>query len=128
MDENGESIIVEIDEAKFGKTKVTRGHHGHPVEGVWVFRIVERTARRRCFFITVPNRTALILIPIIRRYVREGSTIYSDQWRPYRRLGALGVYQHFDVNHSREFTNEIRDEDGFMIRLIHTNTIEGLST
>ncbi|CDH61140.1 predicted protein [Lichtheimia corymbifera JMRC:FSU:9682] len=49
IDENGDRIIVEIDEAKFGKTKVTRGRHGHPVEGVCVFGMVQRTGRRRCF-------------------------------------------------------------------------------
>ncbi|KAI8324220.1 hypothetical protein EDC96DRAFT_472552, partial [Choanephora cucurbitarum] len=33
FDENGNSIVVEIDESKFGKRKYFRGHH---VEGVWV--------------------------------------------------------------------------------------------
>jgi hypothetical protein len=36
----GPGVIVEIDEAKFGKRKYNRGHR---VEGAWVFGGVERT-------------------------------------------------------------------------------------
>ncbi|KAF7720450.1 hypothetical protein EC973_008600, partial [Apophysomyces ossiformis] len=32
-DENGEPIVVELDESKFRKRKYHRGHH---VEGVWI--------------------------------------------------------------------------------------------
>lgn len=87
--------------------------------------MVERTGRRRCFFTAVPDRTARTLIPIIRTYVREGSMIYSDQWRPYQRLRSLGMYDHDDVNHSQEFTRERRDRHGNLVRVVHTNTIEG---
>jgi hypothetical protein len=40
IDSNGNPIIVEINESKFGKVKY---HRGHRVEGVWVVGGVERT-------------------------------------------------------------------------------------
>ncbi|KCZ80452.1 hypothetical protein H312_02128 [Anncaliia algerae PRA339] len=49
----GKNIIVEIDESKFGKVKY---HKGHRVEGVWVFGMTERTAKRRIVVLPVPDR------------------------------------------------------------------------
>ncbi|OBZ81297.1 hypothetical protein A0J61_10655 [Choanephora cucurbitarum] len=61
-DENGNSIIVKIDELKFGKRKHFRGHH---VGGVWVVGGVERTPQRRCFLVVVPDQSARTLLSII---------------------------------------------------------------
>ncbi|KAI8373361.1 hypothetical protein BD560DRAFT_489266 [Blakeslea trispora] len=44
VDFQGNPIIVEIDESKFGKRKYNRGHR---VDGVWVVGGVERTPERR---------------------------------------------------------------------------------
>ena len=39
------------------------------------------------------------LLPIIKREVIAGSTIYSDEWPAYNKLGEMG-YNHIKVNHS----------------------------
>jgi transposase-like protein len=75
---------------------------------------VELTAERKCFLVVVPNRTADTLTTIIHRFVRPGSTIYTDCWAGYSNLESLG-YAHRTVNHSQTF----RDGD------VCTNTIEG---
>lgn len=68
-EENGNRIIVEIDESKFGKRKSGKGHK---VDGVWVVGGVERTKDRKCFFVTVPNRNGNTLKLIIDFFVKAG--------------------------------------------------------
>jgi transposase-like protein len=109
----GPGIVVEIDEAKFGKRKY---HRGHRVEGVWIFGGIERTPERKVFAVRVENRSAETLVPIIQRYIRPGSIIHSDMWRSYAGLRDLG-YEHYTVNHSEHFV----DPDSYAC----TNTIEG---
>ncbi|KAG2213352.1 hypothetical protein INT45_004513 [Circinella minor] len=60
-DENGDRIIIEIDESKFGKRK---NHRGHRVEGVWVLGGVERTNKRKTFLAVVPRRDAQTLTEV----------------------------------------------------------------
>ena len=114
-DENGDRIIIEIDESKFGKRK---NHCGHRVEGVWVLGGVERTNSRKTFLVVVPRRDAQILTKVIRQFIRPGSLIYSDMWRAYNGLpdeeGMNWVYE--VVNHSIEF---ITDEG------VYINTVKG---
>ena len=76
----GEGIIVEIDEAKFGKRKY---HRGHRIEGVWVFGGVERTPERKMFVSVVEDRTAETLEAVIKQYIKPGSIVYSDLWKGY---------------------------------------------
>lgn len=52
----------------------------------------------------VKRRTARKLIPIIQKYVRQGSTLLSDDWPAYRRLSQHG-FIHYQVNHSRFFVH-----------------------
>ena len=52
--------IVEIDESKFC---IRKYHRGRRVDGVWVFGGIERESR--CFMVSVEDRTAATLIPII---------------------------------------------------------------
>ena len=69
-----EGRIVEIDESKFGKRKY---HRGSRVDGVWVFGGIERESRT-CFMVSVEDRTAATLIPIIiiKRYILPGTKVY----------------------------------------------------
>ena len=94
----GEGKVIEIDESKFGKRKYNRGRR---VDGCWVFGGVERDSDKS-FFVIVEDRTADTLIPLIQKFILPGTTIISDCWRSYHRLGSLG-YTHLTVNHSVEF-------------------------
>jgi transposase-like protein len=109
----GPNIVVEIDEAKFGKRKY---HRGHKVEGVWVVGGVERTAEKKIFVKVVRDRSSEILSQIILEHVKNGSVVFSDMWKGYNDLKRLG-FIHKTVNHSKNFKDP---ETG-----VHTNTIEG---
>lgn len=108
----GPGCIIEIDEAKFGKRKFNRGAR---VEGVWVFGMIERGSKR-CALVPVPDRTAATLTRMLLKFVRLGTTIYSDCWAAYVSLESLG-YIHGTVNHSEHFKDPVTG--------IHTNNIEG---
>lgn len=113
IDDDGNPIIVEIDESKFGKRKY---HRGHSVEGAWIVGGVEHTPQRKCFLLVVPDRTALTLDDIILNHVKPGSIVRTDCWRAYTNMTNLGMnLQHQTVNHS----------EGFRDGEVHTNTIEG---
>ncbi|XP_032671445.1 uncharacterized protein LOC116844262 [Odontomachus brunneus] len=99
---SGPGIIVEIDEAKFGRRKY---HKGRLITGQWLFGGVERH-NDRLFVVSVPDRTLAALIPIIRRYIASGSIIYSDCWRAYDAL-CKENYLHQTVNHSRNFVDRV---------------------
>ena len=98
----GEGKIVEIDESKFGKRKYNRGKH---VEGTWIFGGIERDSNGM-FMVTVNNRKSETLIPIIRKYIKPGTTIFSDYWKAYDCLPEYG-YIHGKVNHSKEFKSAV---------------------
>jgi len=103
---------VEIDESKFGKCKYNRGKR---VDCVWVFGGIERDSNPpKCFFVSVPDRSAATLVPIIKRFILPGTTILSDCWKAYSCLRDEG-YLHETVNHSVEFVSETG---------AHTNGIE----
>ena len=54
---------------------------------------------------TVRRKNRDTLLPLIRRYITEGSYIYSDEWEAYSNLTDEG-YVHERVNHSEEFISE----------------------
>ena len=94
----GQQSIVEIDESKFGKRKTKLFHfnldrrmfsfslfsgkynRGRKRDGVWVFGGVDRETDE-CFMVPVPDRKADTLLPIIKKFIRPGTTIYSDFWK-----------------------------------------------
>ena len=51
------------------------------VDGHWVFGGIER-GLKNAFMVVVPDRTKNTLIPVIHKYIRTGSIIMSDEWRP----------------------------------------------
>ncbi len=63
----------------------------------------------------VQDRTARTLIPHIKKFVKRGSKIRTDEWSGYRSLTERHGYEHETVDHSRE--EWVRGD-------IHTNTIE----
>ena len=84
------------------------------MEGEWVFGGIEEDSRK-CFIVTVEDRTEETLLNLIKESIEPGTTIVSDCWKAYVNLSKHG-YIHKTVNHSVEFVNE----EGF-----HTNKIEG---
>ena len=83
----------------------------------WVFGMLGIKRQRRLPVLRlVKKRSRRHLLPIIKRHVRPGSSIISDQWRAY--VGALSAagYNHYSVNHSRTFVDH---ESG-----AHTQNIE----
>ena len=108
----GDGCIVEIDESKFGKRKYHRGKH---VEGQWVFGGYERGSGR-VFMVPVEDRGRDTLLPIIKEWIKPGTTIISDCWKSYDCLGLEG-FEHLRVNHSLHFKDP---ETG-----AHSNSIEG---
>ncbi|XP_064459345.1 uncharacterized protein LOC135369758 [Ornithodoros turicata] len=132
----GRGKIVEIDESLFGKRKY---HRGRVRKGHWVLGMVERevnpNAKRKggkLRVVVCPNnkRDKATLIPLIRRYIKRGTTIITDCWGGYRNLETLGenpeqwrrrgrrkYYTHKVVNHRVEFVTGPNRE-------VHTQTIE----
>ncbi|OAD80324.1 hypothetical protein PHYBLDRAFT_137880 [Phycomyces blakesleeanus NRRL 1555(-)] len=99
IDANGQSIIVEIDESKFGKRKY---HRGHRVEGVWVLGGIEKTAERKTFLVTVFQRDAATLLQVIKKYVKPNSIIHTNCWAAYGGLASVVDmnYTHRTVTHN----------------------------
>lgn len=64
----------------------------------------------------VPKRNKETLLPIIQRIVKQGSIVYSDQWRAYNKIQDELNLEHAVVNHS---LNVVDPETG-----VHTQTIE----
>jgi transposase-like protein len=66
----------------------------------------------------VIRRSATVLLPIIRRHIRPGSTLMSDMWRAYGGINAMPQrYHHWTINHTYNFVDP---ND----RRKHTQTIE----
>ena len=107
-------VIVELDEAKFGKRKYNRGAYR---EGQWVLGAVDRNTNQ-CCLLPCPNnrRDGATLIPLIYRWILPGSIIHTDEWAAYNSLTAAG-YTHESVNHSIQFVDPTTG--------VHTNTQEG---
>ena len=57
------------------------------------------------------------LIPLIQKFVKPKTKIFTDCWRAYNMLATVG-FEHDTVNHELNF---VRPDD----KNIHTNSIEG---
>jgi IS1 family transposase len=104
----GNGVIVEMDESKFYSKK--------DEDGIWVIGGVERTNKKKCFFVVTKQRDAETIKRIVRRHVKRRSVIYTDCWRGYHQLRTLNV-RHVKINHGINFVDQ---QTG-----AHTNNIEG---
>ncbi len=117
MYQDGESLSgkVEADETYVGGKR--RGHPGRPKASddhkTPVFGMVER--KGHVVAVTVENAAATTLLPHIIKRVLPASTVYTDEWAGYKRLGHNG-YEHDTVKHSAGV---------YVSGDVHTNTIEG---
>lgn len=117
----GRNKIVELDESKIGKRKYNRGHR---VEGAWVIGGIERSIlknkikneNKKLFLYPIEERNISNIDEIIKKYVKKGTTIYTDSWKGYNNLKNIG-YKHKTVNHKENFKDPITN--------VHTNNIEG---
>lgn len=117
FDDNGQSIIVEIDETKFFHRKY---HRGQWREGHWVFGGIERHSGR-CFLVQVADRRAVTLQAAIEQHILPGSHIISDGWAAYAHIDQInqGLYQHSVVVHDSHFVDPHDDT-------VHTQNIENM--
>ena len=117
MDDNGEPIVVEIDESKYFHRKY---HRGQWREGHWVFGGIERDTGK-CFLVEVPDRTAATLQQHIQTHILPGTHIVSDGWAAYANIDAIrgGIYTHAVVVHQAHFVDPNDTE-------IHTQNIENM--
>ncbi|KAK6962554.1 hypothetical protein BgiMline_032659 [Biomphalaria glabrata] len=117
IDENGDPIVVEIDETKYFHRKY---HRGQWREGHWVFGGVERLSKK-CFLVEVPDRTAATLTQAITQHILPGTHIVSDGWAAYANIANInnGVYSHSVVIHQDNFVDP-NDSD------THTQNIENM--
>ena len=67
--------------------------------------------------LVIVNKLHRKKLNVIQRHIRPGTSIYSDEFTPYRTLHQLG-YIHLAVNHSKNFVDPNTG--------VHTNTIEGI--
>ena len=101
----GPGHIVQINESLVTQRK---SHQGRPVPERWVFGGID-TETNIGFLVCVENRSAEILIPLIKKFILPGTTIYSHSWRAYNNIADIDVnpkYTH------QTFTN------------VHTNRVE----
>ena len=115
VDDNGQPIVVQIDETKYFHRKYARRewHEGH-----WVVGGVDTQNPHNAFLTEVPDRWARTLLPIIQNHVEMGSMIHTDQWSAYNTIANLPEgYGHQMVNHRHFFVDP---QTG-----VHTQNIEG---
>lgn len=86
----------EIDESYFGARRV-RGKRGRgAVSKIPVFGILKRNGS--VYTKIVKNCSKAQLLPILHGKVLDGTTVYSDGWKPYD--GLIHNYKHHRVYHS----------------------------
>ena len=117
----GPGVEVEIDETLIVRRKYGRGR---VLNQIWLFGGIERVSKKR-FVVALTGdigerRDKATLVPLILKFIKKNSIIYSDSWGAYRGLDDLDSnYTHRMVNHSEHF---VHPED----RAVHTQNIERL--
>jgi len=142
--ERREATILE-GEAEFDEVYIVAGHKGNPAavsakgregrrnrlkgargrgtlakEKPPIFGMIQRNGE--LIIEMLPDVQQKTIEPIIKRHVRPGTQIFTDEYNIYCRLEQWG-YRHKTVNHS--IGEYARDEDGDGFHEVHVNTMEG---
>jgi hypothetical protein len=109
---------VQVDETKVNfNCKSHRGRSG--TSQIWAISIVDTsTSPARGYIEIVPNRSRETLIAIIKKVVREGSVIHTDEWKGYIGLRRSN-YEHKTICHKYHF---VELETG-----VHTQHVESFN-
>lgn len=114
-------MVVEIDETIVVKRKQDTGRL---LSQVWLFKGIERESKKTFLVPLIDEDSAPLrrnketLVPLIKKYIRPGSTVYSDSWSSYNSLNVEG-HRHWCVNHIVNFIDPVNID-------IHTQNIERL--
>ncbi len=115
-----EGLAVEMDETYYGGTR--KGQFGRPMRGDKkkspVIGIVERSTEKRVGRVkalATPDVTAERVLGIVHEHILPKSTVFTDEYQIYNRLGAR-VKEHKRINHTAKV---------YVVGDVHTNTIEG---
>ena len=86
------------------------GYRGRSTQHeVWVFGMVDTSHDPALGYMEiVPRRDAATLLPIINTHVAPGTTVWSDQWRAYKRLSSY-------LSRHREFSNTDSDRQNRLV-------------
>ena len=104
---------MKIDESYFGG-KNTGGGKGHGLDNKTpVVGIVQRKGKLEAR--AVDKADGWTILPMIRENVVAGSKVYTDEYKVYDALPAMG-HRHGQVPHAKQI---------YVRGQIHTNTIEG---
>ena len=122
MADDGEPLTggqVEVDETYMGGVRSGQKRGGRPPgndgKKAAVLGMVER--KGRVVATTIPNAKASTLLPRIQERVLPESTVYTDEWKAYNRLGKKNSgYTHRRIKHKERI---------YVSGDVHTNTIEG---
>jgi len=87
---------IELDESYFGGKN--RGKRGRGTAKIPVFGLFRRNGR--VYTQIIKNATAAQIRPIIRKFIRPGSRVYTDKWRAYDGL-VLNGYEHHRIDHDQ---------------------------
>lgn len=103
---------VEMDESYFGgKGKEIHGRGAEKKTAV--FGMVQRGGKLQAK--VVPNVKRETIMPIVDNSVEKGTKVYTDEFRVYNALPAMG-YKHDSIPHAEKI---------YVSGNVHTNTIEG---
>lgn len=107
---------MEIDETLVAKKR--KYNRGRLVDQQWLFGALERDSGQ-FVLATVDRRDRETLGALIRAFIAEEATVYSDEWPAYMSFFTNQNYNHKTVNHSVNFVSPTDPE-------VHTQGIECL--
>ncbi len=112
--EDNPDIIVEIDKTHVSRQAKNKGgfvgkktleHNTISMGGVELCRVSENTYQEtgKMFLLVIKDKSELTFREVIKKHVRDGSRVRTDEHPPYKWMGRHDeLYQHETVIHSRE--------------------------